>query len=331
MKLESVGLIINPRAGLGAEANLEIARQAIKSIGVKRILTGPGPLGEWAVAKAVVRPVPELTGRAVTRWLAQDAVSTGVDALLVVGGDGTLSDAAFALFEGGHPCAILGIGAGSTNVGGLVTCRADELDKLDQAEFIAERLDTLVAQCNGRILGLGFNDVVIASTVLGTLEGKVIDLDATAFLEGKKIPGQPQSIAAKSALVTKVSGEKVVQVAQGPAVGTIIAGFAGDERFYGKAIVGGVCLTSLVGLPAGCLVCGQPIVRTHLEQSDLEEQEPLMSAYVSLSEADAIHVAGVSPPGVLCADGNPLVCLQPSDVAQIRVCMNAVDVLRIAR
>ena len=330
MKLESIGLIINPNAGRGAEANLAIAGQAIKSIGAKRILTGPGQLGELAVAKADVRPVSDLAGRAVTRWLADEAASAGVDALVVVGGDGTLADAAFAILEGGHQCPILGIGAGSTNVGDLITCRADELANLDQADFVTESLHALIALCNDQILALAFNDVVIGSTVLGTLEGNVVDLDATALLEGEKTPGQPQSIATTSALVTKASGDKVVQVAQGPSVGTIIAGFAHQNRFYGKAIVGGVCLTSLVGLPAGCLVCEQPIVRMHLERSDLEAQEPLRSAYVSLSEADAIHVAGVSPPAVLCADGNPLVSLQPGDVAQIRVRMNAVDVLRVA-
>lgn len=331
MKLDSIGLIINPNAGRGAEANLEIARRAIMSIGAKRILTGPGQLGELAVAKADVRPISELTGRAVTRWLARDAASTGVDALVVVGGDGTLADAAFAILGGEHRCPILGIGAGSTNVGDLITCRADELTNLDQADFVTESLHALIALCNEKILALAFNDVVIGSTVLGTLEGKVVDLDATTLLEGRKIPGQPQSITSTSALVTKVSGDKVTLVAQGPSVGTIIAGFAHQNRFFGKAIVGGVCLTSLVGLPAGCLVCEQPIVRSHMERANLEAQEPLRSAYVSLSEADAIQVTGVLPPAVLCADGNPLESLQHGDVTQIRVRMNAVDVLRVAR
>ena len=329
MRLNTVGLIVNPVAGLGAQANIEIAKRAIESLGAQHILTGPGQQGELAASNAVVKQPPELSGRAATQWLAREAASAEVEALVVVGGDGTFADVAFAIFNSEFRCPILGIGAGSTNVGGLLTCKANEIVELGRADYVVDSIHALIANYNDQDLALAFNDVVIGSTVLGTLEGKVIDLDATEHMAGRKIPGQPRSIAAPSASVPKILNDKTIQVAQGSLVGTVIAGFTHQDRFYGQAIVGGVCLSSLVGLPAGCLVCEQPIVRTHLDRSDLEANEPLRSAYVSLGEADAIQLTGIGPPAVLCADGNPLKCLEPEDRTQIRVQMNAVEVVRI--
>ena len=329
MKLTTVGVIVNPAAGLGASRNLDLARQVINSLNPRSVVTGPGQMGGDALPQAHKLGQPEGQGRKATQFLTRQMADMDLDALIVIGGDGTLADVAFALADQVNPCPILGIGAGSTNVGDLITCRADAVHALQNARFVPESMNALVAGCNGTDLALAFNDVVIGATVVGTLAGEVCDLDATAFYGGERILGHPQPVASAMTLVMKRTGDRLVRVAQGVEVGTVVVGFAHYLCFYGKAIVGGVALTDLTGQPAGCLVCAQPLVRTRLSPEELAEVEPIRSSYISLSAGEVIQATGFAPPAVLCADGNPLQILGPDDVVHVRLKPDAVCVLRI--
>jgi hypothetical protein len=262
--------------------------------------------------------------------VASAALHQGVDALVVVGGDGTLSDIAFAVFQAGSQCPILGVGAGSINAGDLMTCKASQVDMLQACEFQVELLNALETSHNGQTLALAFNDVVIGTTVVGTVDGAYQDLDANAFLESRQVPGKPRPIGGDSARVTKHNIRGEILVDSGQSVGTVVAGFANYECFFGKAIIGGVGLSGVAGAPAGCIVCEQALVCTHLDLAQHLQTEPIRSAYVSLLEDDVIRVTGLDYPAVLCADGNPLAPLRPSDISEIRIRPGAVAVLRIA-
>ena len=95
MRFDTVGLVVNPVAGLGAAHNSAAARQVVSSLRPNQVVTGPGDLGADAVSDAQVIPAPDIQGRAVTQFLARQIISTGVDVLIVVGGDGTMADVAF--------------------------------------------------------------------------------------------------------------------------------------------------------------------------------------------------------------------------------------------
>ncbi len=131
------------------------------------------------------------TGKERTAFLAPRFAANGVEALVVVGGDGALADVAFSLYRAGVAAPILGIGAGSANVGPLVTCQAAEVGRLAGAQFTERTVDGLIAGANGAELGLGFNDVVISTTVLATVDGAVVDVDAREKMRGRNIPAAP--------------------------------------------------------------------------------------------------------------------------------------------
>jgi NAD kinase len=330
VKPTSIGLIVNPRSGLGANHNLEVACLLIQKLGIKHVVTGPGSLGEEAVSNAHILSITALTGREASQAVAREAVKEGVEALVVIGGDGTMADVAFAINQAGKRCPIMGIGAGSINAGDLVMCKADQLEKLTDVDFVVESIDALVAGCNDEVLAIAFNDIVIGTTIVGTVDGRFIDLDANAFFDGIKIPGKPQAVGTDRSLVTKKGEKGTIKVSEGNSVGTVVVGFANYECFFGKAIVGGVGFSLLIDAPAGCLVCDQPLVRVQLDKQGFASMEPVHSEYVSLADGEVISVTGMDYPAVLCADGNPLKRLHPSDEVQIRVQPNAVDVLRIA-
>ena len=113
-------------------------------------------------------------------------------------------------------------------------------------------------------------------------------------------------------------------VAEGESVGTVIAGFA-EPAFFGKAITGGICLATLMGLPAGCLVCNLPLAQVGMT-ADVAPVKRCTSGveYVSLAEGTSIVVENVASDAVLCVDGNPMLSLKPADRVSITVRTEAV-------
>ncbi|MGO9403857.1 MAG: diacylglycerol kinase family protein [Terriglobales bacterium] len=329
-----VGLIMNPSAGSGVELALQAVRNTLSSIGAEEVLTGPGQTGSAAVSgwsgRVVVYDVGAVSGRDRTRALAKWVAGQNVAALVVVGGDGTLADVAQVCIEVGCRTPILGIGAGSTNVGRLVSCRASEAKQLHPDKLETWNVDCLNACVNDDLLGRAFNDVVIGYTVVGTIDGQVRDIDAAARLRGKLELGTPRPVATSKTRVTRSSKDGETVVAEGESIGTVIAGFA-EPAFFGKAVSGGICLAALAGLPAGCLVSSLPLVQVQMSAAALLCAAPVISSYVTLSEEVSILVEKVRDDAVLCVDGNPLRLLKQSDRIVISVRKDAVRGVRVLK
>ncbi len=327
-----LGLIVNPQAGSGWAVNARVARQVVEALQPAVVLVGPGDMGEKALEglsapRHFVNYAPA-QGRMRTPALVEGMIAHGVDIIAVVGGDGTMADVAFALFRAGSTLPILGVGVGSANVGGLVTVQGREAARLAGAHLQPIALDALLAGANGEILGIAFNDVVISTTVLATIDGELTEVLVGPKEQGENIPGRSEPVWTSATRVWRESPRGSVTVAAGDQVGTMICGFA-DQRFFGKAIAGQVCLTSHVGLPAGCLVGSQPLVRMVVGPGELVRDEPFISHYVSFGEDDTIKASGFRSGVALCADGNPLKLLSGDDVVVVSVRRRCTVALRL--
>ena len=327
-----VGAIVNPVAGSGTA--LQSVRNALLTIGADEVLTGSGPTGSAVLSgwqgRVVVHDVAPGSGReqtrALTRWIAEQEV----DALIVLGGDGTLADVAQVLIELGCRTPILGIGAGSTNVGRLITCRASEVSELCPEKMETWRVACLTARVNDDLVGQAFNDVVIGHTIVGTIDGQIRDIDAAERFRGVLRAGTPRPVGISKTRVIRSSKDGETVVAVGEAVGTVVAGFA-EPAFFGKAVAGGICLAALTGLSAGCLVSNLPLVQVEITGSVLLRAAPIVSSYVTLSEEVGIVAEDVRDGAVLCVDGNPLRLLSSSDRVVISVQEDAVVGVRLRK
>jgi len=209
-----------------------------------------------------------------------------------------------------------------------VTIHGHEVARLDEAELRPLHLDALLAGLGDQTLGMAFNDVVVSTTVLATIDGQLTEVQVGPKQQGENVAGRSEPIWTTATRVWRVSPLGTTLIASGNQVGTFICGFA-DSRFFGKAITGQVCLTSYLGLPAGCLVGSQPLVRIVTSPTDLMRDEPFISRYVSFDEGDRIHATGLRPGVALCADGNPLKILTSVDVISIGVQRRCTVALRI--
>ncbi len=321
-----IGLIVNPAAGAGASLSLRAARQVIENLSAQSVLTGPGALGadalsEWRGAKQISEAIVS-QGRNQTRDLARWIILQKVDALVVVGGDGTLADVAQVLVSSGSRLPIVGVGCGSTNVGRLITCYASRASELDLSALDTWSADCLLASVNDEEVGLALNDVVISNTVVGTVDGRRRDLDAAERMQAKLVPAKPRPVGSSRTRVTRIESGTQTLIAEGMTVAAIIVGFA-EPQFLGKAVSGGVCLAAMAGLPAGCIVSDTPLVTVEMSAHALQKSLPIRSRFVALGEQTLIVVDGVDG-AVLCTDGNPLHQLKAADRVSVSVRCGAV-------
>jgi hypothetical protein len=326
------GIIVNPVAGTSAQESLRAARRVAERLGIVEVLTGPGKSGAdafngWS-GKLAVHNTRGQVGREQTQTLADEIAARAVDIMIVVGGDGTLADASHAFFRRRSRAPIFGVGAGSTNVGKLITCRAEQAERLTIEELETWKVDGLRVSVSNQPIALAFHDVVVGHTIVGMLDGKRRDLDAMERISGHLIPGKPHAVACASSRVTRQSDTLPdVLIAEGTSVGTVVVGFA-DASFFGKAVTGGICLARVAGLPAGCIVSDMPLVQVEIDAESLQKGEPITSRFASLAPGDHILIEGVCG-AVLCADGNPCRQLQPLDQVLVSLECDAVVGVRV--
>jgi len=329
--MSRLGLIVNPRAGRGDETNARVARQLIETLNPGTTLVGAGEMGADALMGLRVEPLDyaPAQGRARTPALVGKMLAHAIEMIAVVGGDGTMADVTFALYRAASRVPILGVGVGSANVGGLVTVLGDDVTQLANARLEPYALDALLAGANGETLGIAFNDVVISTTVLATINGQLTEVQVAPKIAGENIPGKSEAIFTDATRVWRESLNGTTEIARGDQVGTFLCGFP-DSRFFGKAIAGQACLAAYLDLPAGCLVGSQPLVRMIADAAELMRDEPFISRYASFDENSVIHATGLRDGVALCADGNPLKILSRDDRVMIGVKRRCITALRIS-
>jgi predicted polyphosphate/ATP-dependent NAD kinase len=330
--MPKLGLVVNPRAGRGTETNARVARQLIETLKPETTFVGAGEMGADALAGLNIEPLDyaPAQGRARTPALVTKMIGRGVEMIAVVGGDGTMADVAFALFRAASRVPMLGIGVGSTNVGGLVTLRGDAIARLADAQLEPHARNALIAGANGETLGIAFNDVVISTTVLATVDNQLAEVQVAPKIAGENVPGASETIFTDATRVWRESPNGTTEIARGNQIGTLLCGFP-DSRFFGKAIAGQACLAAYLDLPAGCLVGSQPLVRMIANPQELMCDEPFLSRYASFDENSTIHATDLREGVALCADGNPLKILARADEVTVGVKRHCVTALRISK
>lgn len=327
---QRVGLVVNSTAGAGPEHCFRAAGQAIAALGASTVVTGPGSLGESAFRTS--GPQIEIlsydlpAGRDGTRKLARLLADHELETVVVVGGDGTMADVAGVFMGSPHQPSILGIGAGSTNAGALVTCLADELTQLDGRVLRKHQLDTIEVNVVDGPSAIAFNDVVFSTTVVGTIDGKLVDLDAAALLDGRSEPAQPHNIGAQGTSVRIIGVNSDSLLSSGTDIGTIVVGFA-EQAFRAKAVTGGICLANHVGFRTGCLVADRPIAYFGATADSLLTDGPIHTSFLGLDATSTVLVSGIGDGAVVCADGNPVAVLNESSEVRVQTRPAAVSAL----
>ncbi len=301
LNIKNLGVIVNTAAGAGGAFIENAASCAISKFRDSHIIH------------------PHLLARREGTVAAASNLASSVDAILVVGGDGTMSDVAYSLFNAGAATPILGVGAGSTNAGPLITVRFQELDRLDPSALIVQEVGGIMAFLNGEQVGLGFNDVVLGDTILTTVEGRVVQVNASEFMKGSKKPSPPSRAGtADSEVRIKRGGESPEEIVIHRGIFGQFFAAPLEERYLGKGLAGGTSLAAALGLPAGIAITSEPLVNFSIGAEELLLMEPIVTKTASIREVDDVVVTGIREGTCLNVDGNPLALLGPGDEVRMR-------------
>ncbi len=294
-----IAVFANMNAGGGrSAAALEKMRGAWRG----HELFGVSVFGGEALPACIRPELPEGAYLPRLNAAVQALLDEKPDLLVTVGGDGAAAYAADCVIRAGSRVPMLGIGAGTANVGPIVSFTADSLPDPESLE--ETRLGAVeVLDAEGRHTAFGFNDVVIGNTFLGTSpEGETKTYSAGA-LAGR---GTLEEAAPLSELLAEggqmsLNGEPLDPLPF-PAAQMIVSPVAPD-RFYGRAYTGLLCYTPGSPYQAAAYVSPHPAVSMEEDDAGFSSWRP--GAQLLLSEADFLRLDHLRSNVCAVADGNP--------------------------
>ncbi len=187
----------------------------------------------------------------------------------------------------------------------------------------------ILATLNNEPAGLGFNDIVFGDTVLTTLEGRVVQVNAVEFMKGKKIPASPFRVGTTDSevYIERSAVEEVTLVHKGVFSQMFAAPL--EERYLGKGLAGGTSLAAALGLPAGIAITSEPLINYSIGIEELLDMEPIVTKTASFREHDEVVVKCLREGTCLNIDGNPLAILGTDDEVRLHYIPAAARVLKL--
>lgn len=226
----------------------------------------------------------------------------GADLLVCVGGDGLASYAADAMLASGRRMAMLGIAAGTINVGPIISVGIEALKDENLELCSTDPVGAVEVLVDDRHLAYGFNDIVIGDTFLGTVGERVASFSAQALLErGEKVEASPSSDIASQGFGVWKNGKKLDSSLRQPA--QIIASALKPREFFARAVAGPLCNAAYMRGPAALALFDSVIVAAGPPSRGIEGFS--VSEQILFGPEDVIALRGLSGAGQVIVDGNP--------------------------
>ena len=311
------GVLIGPSAGTGraheCEAALAAWLEGREAAVCEGRFSGSGAQKGWTRLEAAA--ADGAAGGGASRGYVEELRASvaafaawGADLLVCVGGDGLASYAADAMIASGKRMAMLGVAAGTINVGPIVSVGIEEVEKWGASpgaapdELAIEPAAAVEVLVDGQHVAYGFNDVVIGDTYLGTVGGRAASLSAAALLErGEKVEAAPSGDITAADFGVFKNGKKLAARLGRPA--QIIASPLGKREFFARAVAGALCNAPYMEGPAALALFDTVIVQAGAPARGIEN---FAAAETLLFEpGDLVELRGLAAAGQLIVDGNP--------------------------
>ena len=221
--------------------------------------------------------------------------------LVTVGGDGAAAYAAECLIREGSTVPILGIGAGTANVGPIVSFTANDLPDPEALKRV--RLGAVEAlDAEGRHIAYAFNDLVIGNTFLGTAaDGSAKTYAAKALAaRGELVEAAPAKDLFRGTPSMSLDGKPLdipftaAQLAACPIA---------PDNFYGRTYTGILCYTKDSPFKAAAYVSPHPVVSMEDDDAGISSWRP--GAQLLLTEESRLRLDNLNDDVCAVADGNP--------------------------
>lgn len=253
----------------------------------------------------------------------ETALSKKIDVIVSVGGDGLASYITCFVNSLLKDCEkhpkLLGWGAGTANVGPIVSTNcSSRLEDYSEYSF-----DALEVWDGDQSLGYAFNDLIIGSSFLGTVEGKTVNLCAKSMaLEGKTVVCDPNPDILKKDYKVYLNGKLQQKIPF--EVQQICASTVDQSLLYGRAVYGG--LMQVCGMNSPASVAFTDRIAVDSRPWTWSYKGVVNTAHICFEDKDLIEIEGLTDNGQIIIDGNPFV--RKAEKIGIKVVPHAVSALR---
>jgi len=247
----------------------------------------------------------------------RDTINAGnalskMNLVISIGGDGTVSDVVAGMRQAGRLSPVVGVALGTANCGPFIVLRSVsdilDFDFLNIRPKWVTGLDVFEEE----YISSAFNDVVISETLISTVEGKNLTIDASSFFyRNERTPREPVSIASETSRL-EINGEEVsphFRISQ-----IIISPFSKGTKglFAYKAVSGLLCWLPYSPCSSAMIVSSRPII-TMVEPGGTVSAE--IKQFI-LTNSDTVRLSGFEAFCVI--DGNPRVDLSASNEIEVK-------------
>ena len=305
-------LLYNYKAGKGLPAELVVRKLCDFFSGDELLVTDEGLLFP---ALPVSYVVPEETQgyfdaiKAKVKALAD----AGAERFVSVGGDGTATYVKNAMYELGINFPILGVAAGTANVGPIVSVTLEQLEGRHISEAKEVCYDGIAVYVKDKFISLAFNDLIVGDTFLGTIDGQTCSLSVRALLErGEHTPVKPAEHIVTDDFAVEFNGASLVPNAK--LIRQIVLSPVAHESHYGRAVY------SVVGKCDWCekkgVIALCDYIAVSFEDDGTGVDRFSTTQYLIFGPNDQVVLRGLTEEACLVCDGNPY--LLPDDRFSVR-------------
>ena len=305
-------LLYNYKAGKGLPAELVVRKLCDFFSGDELLVTDEGLLFP---ALPVSYVVPEETQgyfdaiKARVKALAD----AGAERFVSVGGDGTATYVRNAMYELGINLPILGVAAGTANVGPIVSVTLEGLEGHHISEAKEVCYDGIAVYVKDKFISLAFNDLIIGDTFLGTINGQTCSLSVRELLEkGNHTPVKPAEHIVTDDFVIELNGKELVPNRE--IIRQIVLSPVAHESHYGRAVYGPVGKCDWCEKKGVIALCDY--IAVSFEEDGTGVDRISSTQYLIFGPNDQVALRGLTEEACLVCDGNPY--LLPDDRFSVR-------------
>lgn len=319
-----IAVLFSPGAGNRADFGRIGAALAARFKGAS-FYAASGPWGLQYIPGALrIEADPEGDYKLALYGTIKRLLENGADMLVCVGGDGLASYAAEGLIRSGRRIPLLGIAAGTANVGPIVS---GWTPLMDEGPFKLEyrKIGAIEVSIGGKHSAYAFNDAVIATTFLGTVDGRTENLSVRAMaLHGQILAEEPDPNIAGNSFSIEKNGKSIPRHIERPS--QIVVSPAWPNEFYGRAVSGVLCETPYSPLRGIVALLDSVLIRP---EAAAEGKESFSRVdHLLFGPGDRIRIQGLSAAAEVVIDGNPFV-RQSADSVDFAYIPSLVQTVRV--
>lgn len=311
-------VLYNPKAGKGIPAQQVLTQLSSFFEGEELLVADEALLCEGLSIRLVDYSREDDSYLGLLTAKVRALVEAGAECFACVGGDGTATYVRTILYRMGLDLPMLGVAAGTANVGPIVSVSLEQLEGHTVREARPVDYDGVAVYAGDELISLAFNDVIIGDTFLATVEGKSCNVSVRELLNnGAIVPQSPSEDMVTVDFRVALNGRDVLPA--GRDIRQIIISSVAHESHYGRAVYGPIGKCDWSEKKGVIALCDH--IAVSFEENDAGTERFSSMQYLIFGPNDDVVLKGFTSKACLVCDGNPYLLNQDHICVKYENCL----------